>query len=75
MKTDAIEPENKWSIYLQIKDPKTGQNWVGLNRITNSDKGAYSLDLIPGEYKVELALPKGLNANLATDVTGTIVGR
>ena len=69
-----MESEAKWALFHQVKDPKTGQDWIGMNKLTNSDKGEYILDLSEGEYKVEFQLPKNLNANIAVDAVGPIIG-
>mmetsp|Transcript_7235 Transcript_7235/g.11539 ORF Transcript_7235/g.11539 Transcript_7235/m.11539 type:complete len:307 (-) Transcript_7235:1266-2186(-) len=67
--------EPRYIVYYTLKDGKSGANWIGLNKVNNTEKGRIeSIPLVPGEYKIELKLSKQLNKNLAHDVTGSVVG-
>lgn len=49
-------------------------DWVGLTTSTNEKKGVFNIDLVPGEYKLELIFPKLLNKNIFGSFAGLIVG-
>lgn len=71
----AQKLEPRYVVYHTLKDDKTGQDWIGLNKVKNAEKGTLEpIPLVPGEYKLELRLPRALNKNLAHDMSGSIVG-
>ncbi|CAK8999771.1 Uncharacterized protein SCF082_LOCUS6201 [Durusdinium trenchii] len=60
---------------LTLRDEKAGVDWIGLNKVTNAEKGVVGpVKLAPGEYKLEVRLPKELNKNIAHDMGGLLVG-
>mmetsp|Transcript_1199 Transcript_1199/g.1797 ORF Transcript_1199/g.1797 Transcript_1199/m.1797 type:complete len:327 (+) Transcript_1199:250-1230(+) len=70
----AQEPIVQYNSYYTLKDPQTGESWIGLTKGNNREKGTISIDLQPGQYRIELELPRQLNANFFHDFTGVVVG-
>ena len=71
----ARNNEPHYVTYYTLRDEPAGTDWIGLNKVTNADKGVLGpIDLVPGEYKLELSLPKRINANLFHDGFGSIAG-
>jgi len=67
--------EPRYVVYHTFRDERNGTSWIGLNKVTNSEKGKIGpILLVPGQYKLELKLPKLLNRNIAHDMSGTILG-
>mmetsp|Transcript_17073 Transcript_17073/g.33416 ORF Transcript_17073/g.33416 Transcript_17073/m.33416 type:complete len:322 (+) Transcript_17073:605-1570(+) len=61
--------------YHTFRDDKDDTDWIGLKMSTNALKGRPDPVLLsPGEYKLELKLPKALNRNVAYDTAGAIIG-
>ena len=71
----AQQYEPRYVVYHEFKDEKAALDWIGLNKVTNDTKGRLTpVVLTPGEYKLELRLPKDINRNLAHDLSGVVVG-
>lgn len=67
--------ERRYVDYWKVVDPENiDLDWVGLTIATNEKKGLFTVDLVPGEYRLELKLPKDLNRNVLGSFTGAIVG-
>ncbi len=71
----AQKIEARYMPYHVFRDEKQGTDWIGLNLLSNNEKGVLQpVVLSPGEYKIELKLSKNLNKNFAVDSMGTVVG-
>jgi len=67
--------EQRYVVWHSLRDEKAGLDWIGLNKVTNAEKGNIGpIQLVPGEYKLELKLSKQLNRNFAHELTGSLVG-
>ncbi|GBG25916.1 Hypothetical Protein FCC1311_021352 [Hondaea fermentalgiana] len=65
----------RYVVYHTFRDEKDDTDWIGLKLSSNSTKGSPpAVPLVPGEYKIELKLPKDLNRNVAYDTAGAIIG-
>jgi hypothetical protein len=73
--TAAQRVEPRYTVFHTFRDDKADTPWIGLNKVTNADKGDVpAIALSPGEYKIELKLNKMANRNIAHDLGGAVVG-
>mmetsp|Transcript_8303 Transcript_8303/g.9495 ORF Transcript_8303/g.9495 Transcript_8303/m.9495 type:complete len:321 (+) Transcript_8303:223-1185(+) len=70
----AQDHTQKFQPFYKITDSQTGDDWIGLKKGNNKTKGIIALELPAGDYKLDLELPRTLNANFFHDFTGVVVG-